>query len=443
MRILVMVAVPLLLFCGTAVSQQVTNISRTDLLDSAKAFESKHDYRSAVQIYRTLFLNNPPDLEAGTFLARDLSWNGMLDSSLAVYKEVLAMDHGYFDALVGYATVLSWKGDYAGSLAEMDGLLDRYPRDPHLLVLAARVSLWAGQFGRSVGYARHSLEVDSTDTDALLILAQAYDKQLDLDSANISVNRLLLLEPGNVVAGKLRAALRDEFRNKTDLNYYSENFGPENVYSNSIITLSFARRVSYHVTLSAAIASRDIFGSRDVAGTVGAAFRLSDAFVVNGEFLYGPGTSTAQRERGTVELTYAVLTPLSVSGSFQYLRFAGASVRVVSPSLEYYFSPECMFLLRGYFGSTTDRGSSASILARFNLPVSDDFQISLSGSHGAELYRLVSQSYLSVIATGGSVGASFSFTRALAAELNLNYTKWKSSPWKYSFGGSINLAYQW
>jgi len=378
-----------------------------------------------------------------TFVARDLSWNGEMDSSLVMYSQVLARDPGYFDALVGHATVLSWKGEYAASLIELRKLLVDQPTSRRLLVLAARVSLWSGNLGDALKFAGEAVRVDSTDTDALTIIAQADERMLDFESANELVDRILVLDPGNADAERLRVALRDEFRNKAALSLYAEDFGPDNRFSNRIVSLSLSRRVSFRVLLFAEVASRDVFGSKDVAGTVGGTLRLSDKFFVNGEFLLGPGTSTAQRERGTLEFTYRILSPLSVSSSFQYLQFEGTGVGVFSPAFDYYFTPKDMVMLRGYFGATTDQGFTASVLAKLALQVSDNLTVDMSGSHGAEFYHLVSQSYISVVATSGALGARYRLTREVAAELDLNYTGWRSSPWKHSYGGSFNLAYQW
>ncbi len=424
-------------------SQEISRASRQSILDSAKVLESKRDYGSAIRAYESALKMNPEDPELMTLVARDLSWKGDMDSSLAVYNQVLVREPGYFDALVGHATVLSWKGEYAASFGELKKLLLDYPNSSRLLVLAARVSLWSGNTGDAIDFAGKAVEIDSAATDALLILAQAYERELDFESANEFVDRVLLLDPGNADAERLRVALRDEFRNKAALRIYAEDFGPNNRFSNRIVSLSLSRRVSFRVLLFAEVASRDIFGSRDVAGTVGGALRLSDKFSINGEFLLGPGTSTAQRERGTLEFTYRIMSPLSVSSSFQYMQFEGTGVGVFSPALDYYFSPRDMIMLRGYFGATTDQGSTASVLARLTLQVSDNLSILMNGSHGAEFYHLVSQSYLSVIATTGSLGAGYRFTREINAELDLNYTGWESSPWKHSYGGSFNLSYQW
>jgi YaiO family outer membrane protein len=434
-----------MLFSGSAVvhSQEVSRLSRASLLDSAKVLESRHDYRSAVQVYLTLLKQNEKDVEAKTLLARDLGWGGELDSSLAAYRQALVLDPEYFEALIGYATVLAWKGDYTGSMSNVIRLLGDYPGNSRLLVLAARVSLWAGSVDDAIKYASEAVRVDSASTDPLLILAQAYERNLDFDSANGFVNRLLRLDPTNATARRLSIALQDEFLNKAALNIDNEDFGPENRFSNRMISLSFTRRFSYFVQMSAGIVSRDVFDSRDVAGTLGGVFRLSDKFILSGEFLYGPGTSTSQRERGAVELTYIVLSPLSVSGSFQFLQFPGTSVGLFSPSLEYYFSPRDLVTLRGYFGATSDQGSVASVLGRLTLQLSDKVSIRLGGSHGAEFYRLVSQAYLTVIATSGTIGARYVLLRGVMADLDLNYTAFTSSPWKHNYGGSLNLAYQW
>jgi YaiO family outer membrane protein len=428
---------------GPAYSQGTAGDPRRVMLDSAQVLESKKEYHSAMLVYLSLLSEKPGDAEIMTLFARDLSWEGNLDSSIVVYREVLRTDPKYFYARLGYATVLSWKGDYAGSLRDLMKLYRDYPENTEVLVLVARVSLWAGNVGDAAEFARHALKVDSTNTGALLLLAQSYERILDFDAARESIDKLLLIDPLNADARNMLASLREDFRNMASANLHVDDFGPDNRYSNTIMSLALTRRLSYQVTVSAGIASRNIFGSRDVAGTIGGALRVSDKFTVDGELLIGPGTSTAQRERGTLGLTYIAMSQLSVSTAFQYLQFSGTGVGIFSPSIDYRFSPDDGITVRAYFGETTDRGSSASLLARLRLQLSQSCFVSLSASHGTEYYRLFSESILSVVATGASLAAKFRLAGGFAVAADFNYTGWKSSPWKRSVGGSAGIIYQW
>ncbi len=413
------------------------------LSDSAKALEAKRDYRGAAEIYSALVKKYPDDNDLKIQFAQVLSWSGNLDSALAVYREVLSSEPNSFDALLGYATVSSWKGEYEISLKLLKGLLFQHPSNVEVLVAAARVSFWVGDLANAVKYASRIIELDHSQKDALLILAQAYEKDLNFKSSSEYVERLLRLDPDNETAKRLSSALQNEFLDKLSLGFYDENFGPANRYSNKIVSLFFDRRISYPLEVFGEIDSRDIFGSKDFAGAVGGSYKFSDVFSVYGDFLYGPNSSTAQRERGTIELNYRIFGPLSVTGSYQYLQFAGNAVRVLSPAISYYFSSNDWIMLRAYFGNSNTGGSSTSFVARANIEMTPDFQSQFGGFHGAELYRLFSQSYLTVSANGGFITGKYRFYRNYVLELDMSYTRWSSSPWKWSYAGTLNFLYQW
>lgn len=428
---------------NTAYSQNTRSLYRKAILDSAKTFESAGDFHRALLMYEKVLKENPKDLETRSYIARDLGWEGRYDSSLAVYNEVLAADPLYYDALVGHATVLSWKGRYRESLRELSRLIQRYPENPQLLVLFARISLWAGHIDDAISYAKKLIHISPADTDALLILAQAYGRKLDFRSARETVRKLLRINPENQKARRLAATLREEFRNTISVGLDAQDFGPDSRFTNKVSALTLTRRVSYNLSLFVEMESRYIFGSQDIAANVGGALRCSERVSLNGEFLFGPGTNTAQRERATVGISYSPLTSLAAAATFQYLSFQTTRVGIFSPSLEYYLSPNYSVMIRGYFGETTDHSSSAAALARLMLNPSENLRLVLNAYHGIEYNQLLSSSYLSVTATGGSAGARYSVSRNIAADISIGYTRWQSSPWKYSYRGDLGLSYQW
>jgi YaiO family outer membrane protein len=413
------------------------------LSDSAKVLESEHNYSGAINLYRKIIneFSNTEDFKIQ--LAKVLGWNGEYDSSIGMYQDVLRTNPSLFDAMFGLAAVTSWKGDFASSLRIYKRLLANHPANVEVLVAISRVSLWSGQNDSAITYSEKALSFDPQQKDALLIISQAFAKELNFKSSRSYLTRLLEVDPENETGVKLLRSIEDEYLNKAAVSFYNENFGPSNKYSNTIISIRYDKRVSYSAQFFGEIDSRRIFGSNDVAGIVGGAYRFSDSFSGTGEFLLGPKSSTAQRERGTVEANYSFLARFTATGTYQYLQFLGNSVNVLSPALTYYFSSENWLLLRAYFGKSNSGNSSASIVARSEFGVARDLRLQLGAFHGAELYRLFSQSILTEKATGGFLSARYRFANNYGLQADFNYTSWNSSPWNWSYAGALSLRYYW
>ncbi len=434
----------LLAVTGRPILAQVDNSNIVGALsDSATTLEKKHEFSGAIRVYRELIGEYSNSIGLRLRLARVLSWNGDFDSSLVVYHDILSEDPNSFEAMFGVATVTSWKHDYLGSLKLFKQLLTRYPDNVDVMVSISRVSFWDGESDSAISYSKRALALDPKQEDALLIVSQASAEKLDFESARSYLLRLMKADPDNEAGRNLLQSIRDEYLNKVTASYSGEEFGPANRYSNGTLSLRYDKTVSYSVQLFGEVDSRNTFGSKDIAGMVGGSYRFSDVFSADGDFLYGPKTSTAQREKGTIEANYSFLGSLTATGTYQYLQFLGTAVNVLSPSMSYYFTPEDWLTLSVYFGKNNSGGSSTSFLCRTDFSISDGLEMQLGAFHGTELYLLVSQFVLAESATGGFLSAKYKLASHYALQADLNYTKWTSSPWDWSYSEGLTLQYSW
>ena len=80
---------------------------------AAEALVEKGEYRKAIQIYRSLLVEYPDDIERKKRLVLLFGYTGEYDRSIELSGELLERFPGDADIRFRYAQVLSWKGDYS------------------------------------------------------------------------------------------------------------------------------------------------------------------------------------------------------------------------------------------------------------------------------------------------------------------------------------------
>ncbi len=412
-------------------------------IDSAKVLEKDKDFKEAIEIYRALLAKDPNDTGLRLKLARVLGWAGEYDSSLAAYNQLLASDPGLYEARFGVATVTSWKHDYPASLNMFKALLSEHPLNTDVLAAISRVSFWSGEQDSAISYARRALEIDPRQEEALLIAAQASAERLDFTTARSYLTRLLDINPGNEAGRRLLQDIKTQYLNKASLSFNADKFGPSNSYTNTLLSLRYDRTISYALQLFGEADSRYTFGSRDVAGVLGGSYRFSDYFSMDGSFLLAPQTSTAQREKGILEVNYNLGGGFVASGSYQYILFRGTAVNVLAPALSYYYTPDDWLAITVYFGRSNSGSSSTSFMGRTEFDVVGNLSALVGAFHGTSFYLLPSQLFLEQTATGGFLSLKYKFDRRYQLQANVNYTNWRSAPWAWSRSAGLALLYAW
>ena len=84
------------------------------------------DFEAALEIYDSILVNAPKNIDALNGKARVLSWMGEYDGARNVYEESLSRYPENIAALTGLADITAWQGDHSNAIDLLKTKVDKY-----------------------------------------------------------------------------------------------------------------------------------------------------------------------------------------------------------------------------------------------------------------------------------------------------------------------------
>ena len=148
-------------------------VSNADILSSARALAGRKDRATALELLAWHLVGKPDDTDARTL----------------------------------YGTILSWDGQYEEARRELARVLHDVPAHSDAVRAAIHVELWSDHADEAERMTSEALSRDPGSVDLLIDRARARYARGNLASALKDLDAVLLLEPSNVDARRLRAGI--------------------------------------------------------------------------------------------------------------------------------------------------------------------------------------------------------------------------------------------
>jgi tetratricopeptide (TPR) repeat protein len=190
---------------GTLVLLASPLAAQTPLADSLWASGA---YAAARTQYELSLHDNPGYVRALYRLAILASWDGYLDSALAMLRDAREVEPGDPDVRLWQAKVLAWDGRYPQALVRYDSLITEFPerRDPRFG--RAETLAWSGRSTEAEHELKALVDNDPGDVEALVALGQLRLWQGRLREADSYNNSALRAAPRDRAAIRLQAQVR-------------------------------------------------------------------------------------------------------------------------------------------------------------------------------------------------------------------------------------------
>lgn len=190
---------------GTALLVLASPLSaQTRLADSLWAAE---DYGAARIEYTRVLNRDPGSVRALYRLAILTSWEGKLDSALALLRDAREVEPSEPDVRLWEARVLAWRGRYRQALARYDSLIVEFPERSDARLGRAQTLAWAGRQREADAEYRTLVAGDPGYAEALFGLAQLRLWQERLEEADHYNNLALHVAPQNPASRELKSQI--------------------------------------------------------------------------------------------------------------------------------------------------------------------------------------------------------------------------------------------
>ena len=235
------------------------------------------DYHAARIAYERALADDTLSVRANYRLAILASWDGRLDSSLALLARARRAEPGDPDVRFYEARVLSWQGEHRAALAKFDSLLLEQPGRTDAALARAQTLAWAGRFGEAESAYEAIIEADSAQLDARAGQAQVAAWRGNLDLASRRYRLILAERPGHVpsLAGLAQVLLwQGRLRESDRMARTALTFEPTNREAGEVRrAVAQARRPDAEFSLGW---SHDSDDNTSWWQTAGSSFRLSE-----------------------------------------------------------------------------------------------------------------------------------------------------------------------
>lgn len=167
-------------------------------IPAADSAWSQGDYHAARIAYERALHDDPGSVRALYRLGILASWDGRLDSALALLRDARELAPGDPDVRLAEARVLAWRGRYRAALARYDSLLAEQPDNREAALGRAQTLAWAGRYQDAARAYRMLGASDSTDLAAQAGEAQVTAWRGDLARAGALYERALARDSSHV-----------------------------------------------------------------------------------------------------------------------------------------------------------------------------------------------------------------------------------------------------
>jgi putative PEP-CTERM system TPR-repeat lipoprotein len=203
----------------------------------ARLYHAQGQTSTSVQFARDAVKSDPRNVDARVVLARALIAQGDLARAEAELKILLAqqpnvasvqtsmgllllskrdpagarrhfdrareLDSKSIDSLSGLVALDIAAKNAASARQRVDAALSESPRDPAVLMLAARAYASTGDAAKTEELLRRTIEIDSTNFEAYRMLGSVYFSQQKLDAARAEFDKAASLQPKGVAASTM------------------------------------------------------------------------------------------------------------------------------------------------------------------------------------------------------------------------------------------------
>lgn len=144
--------------------------------------------------------------------ARSLALAGQRAKALEMLEAQLSQEPNDVDARLLYGIVLSWEGRYQEARRALEAVLKQSPDYSDAREALIRVETWSGDYERLEKVAREGQARDPANAVYSLALARALKELHRYKEALACVNNLLLQDPQNTKAIRLKQGIEEDLR---------------------------------------------------------------------------------------------------------------------------------------------------------------------------------------------------------------------------------------
>ncbi len=172
---------------------------------------------SALAMLRDARELEPADPDVRFYQAKVLSWDGRFGPAVALYDSLLAEQPGWRDAAFGRAQTLAWANRFSQADDGFAALAAADPDDLDALAGRALVAAWRGDLATAARRYEAALERDSTHLSSLVGLAQVRLWQGRAAESNHYATRALAAAPEDRTAREVQQQVRALVRPRLEL----------------------------------------------------------------------------------------------------------------------------------------------------------------------------------------------------------------------------------
>lgn len=144
------------------------------LADGVKALDAK-DYPAAVAAFEKLAAAEPENYAAHFHLGLAQSLAGNADAAVGHYRKTLELKPGLYEAEINLGLLLFERKDFAGALPLLESAARAKPSNAVAVAAMGRSLMELGRLDESESALRKAAEIDASQKDVLLDLAQRWE----------------------------------------------------------------------------------------------------------------------------------------------------------------------------------------------------------------------------------------------------------------------------
>ncbi len=175
------------------------------------------NFAGAKHAYELALHDDPGSVRALYRLAVLASWDGKVDSALALLRDAREVEPADPDVRLYEARMYAWKGDYRASVIRYDSLLAERPDNRDARFGRAQARAWSGRYQEADREFRSLIDADPSDAEALVALAQLKHWQGRTDEAEHYATLALAVAPEDRTARDMQQQIRAIRRPRLDV----------------------------------------------------------------------------------------------------------------------------------------------------------------------------------------------------------------------------------
>jgi tetratricopeptide (TPR) repeat protein len=166
------------------------------------------DYDDSLALYAGLQRERPHDVDLELEVGRVLLWAGRENEALERFEQVLYADPAHAEARLSAGRALYYQGRHDEATPHYKLALPSYEDDPAVVAEAVRVFGWSGQTRLAERWLRRGLERHPADPDLRVAQAMAEIDTGELEPARVGLEAVLAEHPDHAGAREQLEALR-------------------------------------------------------------------------------------------------------------------------------------------------------------------------------------------------------------------------------------------